>query len=190
MRNPIVSDESEIRAEVERRKRRAHELGVVKSVFRLFHERLGDLTPNTDYREYQLPDSVRNVVVTVLEQTGKSVEIVFEERSYKFSSSITAWPDMTFEGGETIRSQLCLRSGVDLLLELGCSRTTATFGREYIYGKDLRVVEVLAFVEGPWVEEINNFASEVFSAVDQQEARMRGEQKQREVQEMKKRFGL
>jgi hypothetical protein len=185
-----VSDESEIRAEVERRKRRAHEVGVVKSVFRLFHERLGDLTPNTDYREYQLPDSVRNVVVTVLEQTGKSVEIFFEERSYKFSSSITAWPDLTFEGGETIRSILRLRSGRKLLLELECSRTTPIFGREYIYGREPKVDEVLAFVEGPWVKEINIFASEVFSAVDQQEARMREGQKQRELQEMKKRFGL
>ena len=185
-----MSDESEIRAEVERRKRRAHEVGVVKSVFRLFHERLGDFTPNTDYREYQLPDSVRNVVVTVSEQTGKSVEIFFEERSYKFSSSITAWPDLTFEGGETIRSILRLRSDRKLLLELECSRTTPIFGREYIYGRELRVDEVLAFVEGPWVQEINDFAGQVFNAEDLQKTKMREEQKQRELQEMKKRFGL
>ena len=101
-----MSDESEIRAEVERRKRRAHEVGVVKSVFRLFHERLGDFTPNADYCEYQLPDSVRNVAVTMSGKTGKSVEIFFEERSYKFISEITAWPDPTSEGGETIRSKL------------------------------------------------------------------------------------
>jgi hypothetical protein len=185
-----VNEELEIRAEIEKRKRRAWETEIVINVFRLFHERLGDFTPNTDYREYQLPDSVRNVVVTVLEQAGKSVEIFFEERSYKFSSSITAWPDLTFEGGETIRSQLCLRSGVDLLLELECSRTTPTFGREYIYGRDLRVDEVLAFVEGPWVQEINDFAGKVFYAEDMQKVKMREEQKQCELQEMKKRFGL
>lgn len=185
-----MNEELEIRVEVEKRKRRAWETGVVINVFRLFHERLGDFIPNTDYREYQLPDSVRNVVVTVMEQTGKSVEIFFEERSYKFSSSITAWPDLTFEGGETIWSKLRLRSDGKLLLELECSRTTPTFGREYIYGRDLRVDEVLAFVEGPWVQEINDFASKVFYAEDMQKAKMREEQRQCELQEMKKRFGL
>jgi hypothetical protein len=186
----IVNEESEIRAEVEKRKRRAWETGIVINVLRLFHERLGDFTPNTDYREYQLPESVRNVVVTALEQAGKSVEIFFEERSYKFSSSISVWPDLTFEGGETIRSQICLRSGADLLLELECSRTTPIFGREYIYGRDLKVDEVLAFVEGPWVQEINDFSGKVFYAEDMQKAKMREEQKQRELQEMKNRFGL
>jgi hypothetical protein len=185
-----VNQEQEIRAEVERRKRRAHEVGIVKSVFRLFHERVGDFTPNTDYREYQLPDSVRNVVVTMSGKTGKSVEIFFEERSYKFISEITAWPDPTSEGGETIRSKLRLRGDGKLLLELECSRTTPIFGREYIYGRDLRVDEVSAFVEGPWMQEINDFAGKIFAAEDMQEAKMREEQKQRELQEMKKRFGL
>jgi hypothetical protein len=185
-----MDQETEIRAEVEKRKRGAWETGVVINVFRLFHERLGDFTPNTDYREYRLPDSVRNVVVTVLGQAGKSVEIFFEERSYKFSSSITAWPDLTLEGGEKITSKLRLRSDRKLLLELECSRTTPIFGREYICGRELRVDEVLAFVEGPWVQEINDFAGQVFNAEDQQKAKMREEQEQRQLQETKKRFGL
>ena len=185
-----MNQEQEIREEVDRRKRRAHEVGIVKSVFRLFHERLANFTPNTDYREYQLPDSVRNVAVTMSGKTGKSVEIFFEELSYKFISEVTAWPDPTSEGGETIRSKLRLRGDGKLLLELECSRTTPIFGREYIYGRDLRVDEVLAFVEGPWVQEINDFAGKVFYAEDMQTAKMREEQKQRELQEMKKRFGL
>jgi hypothetical protein len=180
----------EIRAEVEKRKRKAWETGIVTNVFRLFHERLGDFTPNADYREYQLPGPVRNVVVTMSGRAGKSVEIFFEERSYKFISEITAWPDPTSEGGETIRSKLRLRSEKRLLLELECSRTTPIFGKEYIYGRDLRVDEVLAFVEGPWVQEINDFAGEVFCAEDKQKAETREEQKHRELQELKKRFGL
>ena len=185
-----MNQEQEIREEVEKRKRRAHEVGIVKSVFRLFHERLANFTPNTDYREYQLPDSVRNVAVTMSRKNGKSVEIFFEDRSYKFISEITAWPDPTSEGGETIRSKLRLRGDRRLLLELECSRTTPIFGREYIYGRDLRVDEVLAFVEGSWVQEINDFTGKIFYAEDMQKAKMREEQKQRELQEMKKRFGL
>ena len=185
-----MNQEQEIREEVEKRKRRAHEVGIVKSVFRLFHERLANFTPNTDYREYQLPDSVRNVAVTMSRKNGKSVEIFFEDRSYKFISEITAWPDPTSEGGETIRSKLRLRGDRKLLLELECSRTTPIFGREYIYGRDLRVDEVLAFVEGSWVQEINDFTGKIFYAEDMQKAKMREEQKQRELQEMKKRFGL
>ena len=185
-----MNEELQIRVEVEKRKRRAWETGIVINVFRLFHQRLANFIPNTDYREYQLPDSVRNVAVTMSGKTGKSVEIFFEERSYKFISEITAWPDPTFEGGETIRSRLRLRSERKLLLELECSRTTPIFGREYIYGRDLRVDEVLAFVEGQWVQEINDFAGKVFYAEDMQKAKTREEQKQRELQEMKKRFGL
>ena len=185
-----MNEELQIRVEVEKRKRRAWETGIVINVFRLFHQRLANFIPNTDYREYQLPDSVRNVAVTMSGKTGKSVEIFFEERSYKFISEVTAWPDPTSEGGETIRSKLRLRGDRKLLLELECSRTTPIFGREYIYGKDLRVDEVLAFVEGPWVQEINDFAGKVFCAEDMQKTKMREEQEQRELQEMKKRFGL
>ncbi len=186
-----MNDESEIRAEVERRKRRAKEVGIVDIVFRLFEERLRDLKAKVDYREHHLPDSVKNVIVAT--RQGKyvpySIEVVIDERPFKFVF-VEFPPVGEDEDGQTIKSKLRLRSGRELLLELECSRTTPIFGTEYIFGRDLRVDQVLAFVEGTWVQEIKDFAHHVFDAEDQHKAKLRQEQRQRELEDMKKRFGL
>ncbi|HEX4031815.1 MAG TPA: hypothetical protein VHX20_15720 [Terracidiphilus sp.] len=191
-----MNEELEIRAEVKRRRLRAVEIGIVDAVFRLFQERLRVLKSGVDVRELGLPDTVKGVIIA--DQHGKyvphSIEVLLDERAYKFLF-IEIWPssnDRDNEGeGQTIRSKLRLKSGGDLLLELECSRTTPIFGRHgYIYGKELRVDRVLAFVEGPWVEQIKEFVGQVFVAEDRQKAEIREEEKQRDLPDLKKRFGI
>jgi hypothetical protein len=189
-----MEGEVNILREVEERKRRAWESAVPHWVSRLFDERFSKVPPGTDFRELGLPESVQGLVIKKTEH-GKMVSLTLESGTYEFSSHVLRWPDENhldvLEGGLTIRSTLSLKRNNELLLELECSRTTSGLGiAGPIPEKESRVDNVTAFVNGPWVEEIKYFAGQVFNVEDMQKVKLREEQKQSYLEEMKKRFGL
>jgi hypothetical protein len=188
-----MEGEGNILREVEERKRQAWESAVPYWVSRLFDERFSEVPPGTDFRELGLPESVQGLAIKT--QHGRMVFLTLVSGTYEFNSQILQWPDENLldvrEGGLVIRSTLGLKRNDELLLELKCSRTTSGLGIGCpIPEREYKVDDVTAFVNGPWVEDIKYFAGQVFNVEDKQKAKMREEQKQRELQDMKKRFGL
>ncbi len=185
-----VDEEEHIRAEIEKRKRRARDLKIVDNVFRLYREHLryleGDLAQGELSRDKnRMPASVTSVVKSSSRLGGDAVEqleIALGEKTYIFAFKETTI--LTLDEYRTF-GRLAVKSEGTQVLELSC-----TAEDEKYLGTTWEVSDVTAFLEGAWVEEINRFAQQVFSLAGQQAAKSERERNQKELEDLKKNFGL
>ena len=181
-----MTEEEQIRAEVERRKQRARDLKIVDNVFKLYREHLCYLKADFNHDQNCMPKSVSKVVVSSSRNRWDAVEqreIFLGDKAYSFGfrESSNVMPD-----NEVWRSaRLEVRTAERSVLELYCVAEDDRY-----MGTTWRVSEVTAFIEGPWVEEVNRFAQQVFSLAGQRSAKCQGESKHRELEDLKKKFGL
>lgn len=160
-------NEAEIRTEVERRKQRAEDLGLPKTLFRLYVNHLKYLDNDFDHERSSMPRSLTKVVKTRLQHgtdSTESTELFFGETCiiFGFRERNTTMPD-----GETWTSGN-LQISIDgrAVFDLYCNCTDVPYlGREWSAGA------VEGFVEGPWIDEIKKFAQQVSSLDGQRNSR-------------------
>jgi hypothetical protein len=174
-----MNSEKEIMAAVEERKKRARELGIADNVFKLYQDHLRNLGEKFAQEPEFLPASVTKYSTT----TDNRVEFNLGEDRFTFSFErrFNFAPDSDDYSFGTLR----LQSGERLLLELECLGEY----KEYL-GTVWKVRDITAFIEGPWVAEINHLAQQVFSLAEQRSAEYKRSLAQLKVEELKAKFGL
>ncbi len=178
-----MTEEERIVAEVERRRKRAEELGLL-DLLTLFYNHLEFLKdgPNPE----RLPETVTNVKVADIRSGRDSIqirEIFFGEKSYIF---VFKWHDGVDPGGEPdTRGHLLLLKDSQTLFDL------SVLGKDEEWtGRVWTPYIVEAFIEGVWVQEIKTFAQEIFDRHDEGQRQSQAERKKKELGDLKKKFGI
>ncbi|HVB57075.1 MAG TPA: hypothetical protein VNE63_11685 [Candidatus Acidoferrales bacterium] len=182
----MQNEEQRILNEVNRRKEFARRCGVITSAFKLFRE---------DIRHYDAwarncPDLVHpDIKVKAKTETNRSresterVDILIRGHEYGFAFRETTtsmpdgepftmgWLDVHFEGQRvmTIDCRCC--------------------DEEYV-GRTWSTGDVSAFIEGPWIAELNSISAEVKHLHDEREKRTEESSRIQKLEELKKNFGL
>ena len=170
-------------AEVERRRKRAKELGLF-DLLTLFRDHLEFLEGGPNHET--LPKSVTDVKVLDTESGKDSIkvrEILFESRSYIFSFREKY---DTFDSGD-----LCLTGHLTLVREGQTLLDLSYSGEVELYlGAVWTPYEVEAFIEGDWVQDIEMFKQDVLDLAAQRQRRSRAEAKKHQLEDLKSKFGL
>jgi len=178
-----MTEEERILAEVQRRRERAKELGLC-DLLTLFHDHLEFLEegPNPE----RLPAYVTDVKVLDTRSGGNSVQmrvIFFREKPYLFAFKKNYGTDPS--GNPDVTGNLMVSTRDQTLLDLSYS------GEEDQWlGTVWRAPRVEAFIEGDWVQEITAFTEEVLALADQRHRRCATENKKKELENLKSKFGL
>jgi hypothetical protein len=188
----MAEDPDQIYAAIERRKRRAVELGVPEFVWDLFERvKFYPSYSRNDPVGYQkfIPSGV-----TALEEPAKGdVAFVYDGSKYSFSWSTKNADSFLGKHHETVRedARLVLRVEGERVFELAL-RGEQTFYEDDVSPKTWEKREIQAFVEGPWVEnlrELNGTIIQHYQQVHEAEARKRREDP-RKLADLKDRFGI
>jgi hypothetical protein len=178
-----MTEEERILAEVERRRRRAKELGLF-DLLTLFRDHLEFLEDGPNHE--RLPKSVTDVKAVDTESGKDSIkvrEIWFGGSSYIFSFRERY---DTFDSGELyLTSHLVLVRAGQTLLDLSYSGKV-----EEWTGTVWEPRGVEAFIEGDWVQDIEMLRQDVLDLASQRRGRARAETKKQELEELKRKFGL
>jgi hypothetical protein len=181
----ILNEEQRILSEVSRLKERARQSGIITSVFQLVRENL----PYYDAWLKNCPEVVHpQIRVTNQAETrdgdksteridavirGDTYSFVFTERTYvgEFEPHTTGQLEVYFQGQRVIT------------IECSCEI------EEYV-GSVWSPQDVSAFIDGPWVAELNSVFAEITRLRGQQRARAEEASKKQTLQDLKKNFGL
>lgn len=190
MRHPrkaeVNMDEGEIRAEAERRKQRAKDLGLVEIIFQLYRDHVSHLDENFDHDRSSMPRSLTRVVRTRWSNqwdSVESIELFFGATSIRFVSNECNIP---LPDGEvsTSRNILIIVDGkTDFDLRCRCSH-------DKFIGRKWYAESVEGFIEGPWVNTVKKFAEEVSSLCERRNSRLDQERQREELQKLKDKFGI
>ena len=179
-------DERRIRAEVARRKQRATDLGIAKSAWELNHD-----LPRYSAWAVNCPEIVHpNIKVLGVAETagewgerGKRVEAKIRENVYAFTFRER---DIESFGGEP-----CKSGNLDVEIQ---GHRVMTVDCHYSYdqyaGETWTPGDVSAFLEGPWVFELNSVYSEVSEMHRALAVRNRDAARQEELRRLKRDFGI
>lgn len=112
-------NESEIRAEVEKRKQRAKELRLDQIVFRLWRDHLRYLQEDFDHEQDSMPQSLTKVVRTKLSdrrRSGETIELLFGNTcmAFSFEEHNTTMPDGDIWISGNIRVSFAAKTVFDL----------------------------------------------------------------------------
>jgi hypothetical protein len=176
-----MNEEARIKEAIEERKKRARSVGIVDNVFKLYRQHLRDL--REDYDLHSMPKSVTNISYTPSKfMSPETVAVTRDEVVYTFS-----WGehDSIAPGSHDKYGTLDLAKDGTLLLQLQCH------GEYHDYtGVEWKVYDIGAFLEGPWVEDINKFYRQASSLQGQRMAEAHKNNKRDETEDIKKKFGL
>lgn len=186
-----MGDENSIDAEIAKRKQRARDLKIVDNVFKLYQEQLryltGDFAGGENSRDQKrLPGTVSGVSKHSSREGIDKVQtfdISLGEYGYSFffKEHDTEMPD-----GKVITfGRLGIQSKETLVLEIKCICQEEKYG-----GTKWAVSDISAFIEGQWVEIVNEFAEQTFSLVAERVAKAQEERRLKELEEQRKKFGL
>jgi hypothetical protein len=172
-----------IKQAIEERKARAKSLGIVDAVFKLYREHFRFLKDQFDYERDSLPTSLTKVSSAGGSSGGpQMVTLTINDIMNSFDWNER---DRYVPGGDNKFGTLDFRRGNEVLLQLKC---TGDY-KEYI-GIEWSVYDVGAFLEGPWVEEINKLWRQVSNIQAKKAAEARKTRENDELQDLKKKFGL
>jgi hypothetical protein len=179
------SDEQRIRAEVNRRKQRAREVGIITSTWELNHD-----LPFYDAWAVNCPQYVHPAIrVTAKTETRNSnervkrIEATIRGMGYAF---VFREREYTMPDGELYKSgYLDVEFQGHRVMTVDCDCEDNEYAGEIWHPGD-----VSAFIEGPWVPELNSIFADV-AKVREEQNRMRQEAaKKEELKKLKKDFGL
>jgi hypothetical protein len=179
-------NEAEIRAEVEKRKQRAQDLGLPQGLFRLYENHLKYLDKDFDHESSSMPKSLTKVVRNRLHDgmnSTESTELFFGEWCivFVFRERNTTMPD----GEISTWGNLLISIDSKVVFDLACHRKDDRYGECEWYAGDVE-----GFIEGPWVAEIGKFAQQVSSIYDQRKSEIDQRSKLAELERLKNNFGL
>jgi len=174
-----MSDEDKIIAEVERRKQRARDLGLLKITFQFYREYAQHYPAWKDTQ----PEVVPRLITNIQELPEDGVEFRYQDVRYtlKWKEHSNIMPD----GELFLDATLSLLVNGNLVFEVNVDGEY----KEYI-GTVWKPFDVEAFIEGPWVFPFKAFAAEAEQLYTI--ACQRWEQKRRDEKtaDLKSRFGI
>jgi hypothetical protein len=172
-----------IKAEVEKRRERAQQLGLVNLVFSLYRDHLRFFKEDFKHEDGIVPQSVTKIVPSNSRDGTDRTEVFFGESSFVFvfHERTTCMPDGEYWTTGTIE----IKQNEQLLFALYCTSTEDRY-----MGREWKPFRVEAFLEGPWVDEIKRFAAEVQDLREKRNKTFADKRKQQELDELKKKFGL
>jgi hypothetical protein len=179
-------NESEIRAEIERRKQRAEELGLARVVFRLWNEHLIYLKPDFEYETSCMPKSLTKVIRNSESDRGYSldtIELFFGDSCVKFTfyENRTHLPD----GEICTTGDIIIEIDGKSVFDLGCTCEEVRY-----VGNEWRAGEIKGFIEGSWIEEVKRLEQQVSSLSAERDKKLQSERSQSEMEKLKTKFGL
>jgi hypothetical protein len=200
-----MMDESEIRGEVEKRKKAAFDSGVPKLVLRIFQEKLQPLREGAELRECGFPGTVTAVRVSSRQNGAPySIELQLRDAVYKFVCE-----ERFYDLSDGKHTNWIIRVRIDnrKVLEINCISKAFHIDwsvanvdeyplsfRGFHDEVPWRVDSIGAFVDGPWVETIRSLATKFFDESDSLKEELKvknlAESKQREIQALMRNFGI
>ncbi len=186
--NRIVTtnEEARILEEVERRKRRARESGIINSAFSLFRNDLLHYDawirncPELVHPEIRVNDKNRTVTRG---DWSERVEATIRGNRYVFTfrEITTSMPD----GEPFTYGQLHVDFQGRKVMAIDCTcEQGESVARMWTPG------DVSAFIEGPWVDEVNFVFADVTRLHEERKRRSHEEARKQELTNLKKNFGL
>jgi hypothetical protein len=181
----MQSGEQRIFEEVKRRKQRAWQSGAIKSAFDLYRERLpyyDAWSANCAHRMHS------QIVVTNKTQTKdgdesiQRIEATIRGNLYVFAFHESS---MCMDDGMIITGYLDVEYQGQRVMRIDCRCEDDRYaGRSWI------PTDVSAFIEGPWIAELNSVFAEITRSIKKQNERAKKQSKQQELDNLKKNFGL
>jgi hypothetical protein len=175
-----MSEADKIYVEVERRKKRAQELGLPKIVFDFYHK-LAQWYPA--WAEF--PDHIPRSVSDVQQGRKRGVEFTLGKDRYTF-----AWSERS---GSVPDGDVYWSGELELLEnEKRVFQIRVHGSSDEVTGVYWTPSEVAAFVEGPWVKAISALAVEAKRAHEDalEQAELRKKEDPNKLAELKERFGI
>ncbi len=179
------SDEQRLRGEVSRRKQRAREVGIITSAWELNHDLRFYHAWAVNCPEYVHPAIRVTAQTETADSNGraKRIEATIQGNAYSF---VFREREDTMDDGERYRrGHLDVEFQGHRVMTVDCDYEDNQYAGGIWHTRD-----VSAFIEGPWVPELNSIFAEV-SKVRAEQKRVRQEAaKKEELRKLKKDFGL
>jgi hypothetical protein len=182
----MESEEQQIRAEVEKRKQRARQSGVITSAFKLYRD---------DLRHYEAwakncPELLHSAI-EILDmkntvgqgETVNRIEAIIRGNRYVFTFRERSihMPD----GEESGYGYLDVDFQGNRVMTINCESNDQEYrGRTWYTG------DVSAFIEGPWIEELNLVFADVTNLNGEHTKKRQEQNRKKEIESLKKNFGL
>lgn len=184
---PRVADIDALVAEVERRKARARQLGLLDLVFDVYfriehYAAWSKKAPDAVHPEFRAAREIEKRTVKGL-QTIHGVELPIGDSTFVFvfDSRITSLPD-----GETFQSgTLTLTVDGQEVFGIDCSGDDV----EYV-GVQWKPRDVDSFIEGPWIEPLKAAATKILDWEEKYKRESEERRNRDKAAELKKKFGL
>lgn len=182
----MQNEEQRIFDEVNKRKARARQSGVIETAFKLYRDDL----PYYDAWAKNCPEVLHPQirVVDVIETPGKDesavrVDALIRDHRYTFTfrDSTTFMPDGEPHGWGAL--DVDFEGQRVMTIDCGCQYD------QYI-GTTWHTIDVSSFIEGPWVSELNQVYAEVARLHQDRDKLNEERAKKQKLQELKKNFGL
>ena len=172
---------NEIRAEVQRRKKRAEQLGIREAVRNLIKHR-------NQYRALLRSDPkfAARLIYPDIVLSGDEVRFSVERTTFR----------LTYEEGnvsrdddwESLRETFTLNVNAEDVIEFHMEKTT--LWGEFDPSSNERFGEIVKFIEGPWIEEVIGFWQKVNAYSESLWKERNAPREAKDAEDLKKRFGL
>ena len=167
---PVESTNHHIRAEAARRRKRAKSLGIPETVWTLYSK----YVKRASHRLLVNRDEVAPVIESAIR--GDSKEHIAEICGNRYTFRYCCSPDGFGEFTLAIRDEVAL--------EFGVREKWRHWGTEY------SIIDVRAFVEGPWVAELTDALAQCSSYVSASAHGKGAEERVAKTEDLRKRFGI
>jgi hypothetical protein len=181
----MQSEEQRILEEVKTRKQRAWQSGVVRGVFDLYRDHL----PYYDAGITNSPHLMHSqIVVTNKTQTKdgdesiQRIEAMIRGNPYVFTFHESS---MCMDDGVIITGYLDVEYQGQRVMRIDCRCEDDRYA-----DRSWSPVDVSAFIEGPWIPELNSVLAEITRSIKNQNERAKKQSKHQELDTLKKNFGL
>jgi len=182
----MQSEEQRIMEEVKKRKERARQSGVITSAFKLYRDNLryyeawATNCPDVVHPEIKVTKTVKASGPSGSDEL-RDATIRGHDYFFKFRERSTCLPDgELFVHGYL---EVDFQGQRVMTIDCGCDRD------EYM-GSTWYTGDVSAFIEGPWMHELNSVFVEVTHLHEEYDKRRKEQYKYEEVEKLKKNFGL
>ena len=179
-------DEAETRAEIERRRKRAIDLGLRETAWNLYHSQFQYMD---DYLRKE-PETILPEVKDSLKRSGNLTEFRFKDANYGLEC-VTGKVEGSGRGFDsTERTPMTITISVEgkRVFEFELKKTV-TYGEDMPYFHE-SMGNVKAFIDGPWVEQVSELLKAMRSHQQDIQKKKNAPREAQRLKEDMKRFGL
>jgi hypothetical protein len=179
-------EEAEIRAEIERRRKRAVDLRLRETVWDLYYSQFRSID---DYLKKE-PETILPEVRDGLKRSGNLSEFRFNNSNYGLQSLAGKAEGCGRGFGSTETTPMTIKLSVEgeRVFEFELEKTV-TYGEDMPYFHEI-MGNVKAFIEGPWVEQVSELLKVMRSYKQEIRKKKDAPREAQKLKEDMKRFGL